>query len=258
MRRDMIEGLRGWIAQSSRRGQLIERVAHDGWHTDLVGSALGVVAFVFEGRPNVLADATGVLRGGNTVVFRIGSDALETARAAMRLALEPALAAAGLPEGAVVLVESAEHAAGHALFCDTRLSLAVARGSGRAVLTLGGLARQSGIPVSLHGTGGAWIFASETAKPEAFARAVFESLDRKVCNTLNVCCIPRARRDELVPVFLDALERTGQALSEPWRLHVVAGDEAAVPRKLFEEVVSVTRAEGPAREIGRASCRERV
>ena len=47
-----------------------------------------------------LVDATGVLRGGNTVVFRIGSDALGTAQAMMRLALDPALAAAGLPAGA--------------------------------------------------------------------------------------------------------------------------------------------------------------
>ena len=43
---------------------------------ELLGKTLGVVGFVFEGRPNVFADATGVLRTGNTVVFRIGSDAL--------------------------------------------------------------------------------------------------------------------------------------------------------------------------------------
>ena len=48
-----------------------------------MGPRLGTVAFVFEGRPNVLADACGVLRSGNTVVFRIGGDALRTARAIM-------------------------------------------------------------------------------------------------------------------------------------------------------------------------------
>jgi len=83
LRELMIEGLRGWVEAESRRGQVIETVERDGWRTELRGAALGVVAFVFEGRPNVLADATGVLRGGNTVVFRIGSDALATARAIM-------------------------------------------------------------------------------------------------------------------------------------------------------------------------------
>ena len=68
---------------------------------------LGIVGFVFEGRPNVFADAAGVLRTGNAVVMRIGSDALRTAEAITAEALEPALAAAGLPPGAVSLVRSA-------------------------------------------------------------------------------------------------------------------------------------------------------
>ena len=248
LRRDMIDGLRGWISTDSRRGQILERVEHDGWRAELVGSELGVVAFVFEGRPNVLADATGVLRGGNTVVFRIGSDALETAQAMMRLALDPALEAAGLPAGAAALVESAAHAAGWALFCDSRLSLAVARGSGHAVATLGALAQQSGVPVSLHGTGGAWIIASESTRAESLSRAVYESLDRKVCNTLNVLCLPRSRAEELVPSFLSALTRAGETLGEAWRLHVVEGDEAHLPAALFEERVAVTRAEGSRQE----------
>ncbi|NRA00291.1 MAG: aldehyde dehydrogenase family protein [Myxococcales bacterium] len=248
LRRDMVDGLRGWISMDSRRGQLIERVEHDGWRADLLGSELGVIAFVFEGRPNVLADATGVLRGGNTVVFRIGSDALGTAQTMMRCALDPALEATGLPAGTAALVESPAHAAGWALFCDPRLSLAVARGSGRAVATLGALAQQSGVPVSLHGTGGAWIVASETTKADVLERAVVESLDRKVCNTLNVMCLPRSRAEELMPVFLAAMKRAGDALGQAYRLHVVDGDEAFVPAALFDESVEVTRAEGIARE----------
>src|SRR5207244_3287861 len=145
---------------------------------------------------NVFADATGVLRGGNTVVFRIGSDALRTAKAIVACALEPALQAAGLPPGAAVLVASAERAAGWALFSDRRLALAVARGSGPAVAQLGSVARQAGVPVSLHGTGGAWLVADRSADTDRFAAAVYYSLDRKVCNTLNVCCVSQARAPE--------------------------------------------------------------
>src|SRR5205085_7531292 len=117
-------------------------------------------------------------------------------------ALDPALAEAGLPQGAAALVDSASHAAGWAMFADARLGLAVARGSGAAVAQLGAIARQAGTPVSLHGTGGAWIVADAAADADRFHAAVFHSLDRKVCNTLNVCCIVRERADELVPVFL--------------------------------------------------------
>lgn len=248
LRGGMIEGLRGWIGARSRRGQILETVEHPGWRIDLLAAELGVVGFVFEGRPNVLADATGVLRGGNAVVFRIGRDALGTARTLVRTALEPALAEAGLPEGVVGLVDSAEHASGWALFCDRRLALAVARGSGPAVATLGALARQAGIPVSLHGTGGAWLVASARAARDAFAVASEHSLDRKVCNTLNVCCIARDRAAELVPVLLESLDRAGAARGQSFKLHVVAGDEPAVPAELFRRDVAVRRAEGDVRE----------
>jgi len=248
MRRDMIAGLREWRDAAPRRGQIIETIEHEGWRVELVIAPLGVVAFVFEGRPNVFADATGVLRGGNTVVFRIGSDALGTAKAIVKHALDPALAEAGLPEGAVTLIESASHAAGWALFADKRLGLAVARGSGRAVAQLGSVARQAGVAVSLHGTGGAWIIADATAAAERLSAAVFHSLDRKVCNTLNTCCLPRERIEDLVPAFLEALRRAGEKRGYGYKLHVVEGDESAVPPAMFTTKVIVRRATGDIEE----------
>ncbi len=204
MRADMVAGLRAWRDIPTRRQQQVGEVRHNGWTVQQWRDPLGVVGFVFEGRPNVFADATGVLRTGNTVVFRIGSDALGTARTIVEAAVAPALAAAGLPVGAVQLVDSAAHAAGWALFSDTRLGLAVARGSGTAVAQLGAVARQHGVPVSLHGTGGAWMVAAADADIDTLSLAVRHSLDRKVCNTLNVCCIVRGREHDLVPAFLDA------------------------------------------------------
>ncbi|HWO08096.1 MAG TPA: aldehyde dehydrogenase family protein, partial [Polyangiaceae bacterium] len=248
LRQGMIEGLRGWASVSSARGRVLETIEHDGWAVDLIAAELGVVAFVFEGRPNVLADATGVLKGGNTVVFRIGRDALRTASAIMDRALLPSLAEAGLPSGAVRLVQSTEHAAGWALFGDRRLSLAVARGSGPAVAALGSLARQAGVPVSLHGTGGAWIVATGQTAVADLEQAVTLSLDRKVCNTLNVCCIPRARAEALVPAFLRGLSRAGERRQQAFKLHVVEGDETEWTRELFSRSVPITRAEGVAEE----------
>jgi glutamate-5-semialdehyde dehydrogenase len=201
MRAGMIAGLRTWRDTTTRRTQRLADIQHEAWSVSSWRAPLGVVGFVFEGRPNVFADATGVLRTGNTVVFRIGSDALGTARAIMEVAVAPALAASGLPPGSVQLVDSASRAAGWALFADPRLSLAVARGSGAAVAQLGAVARQHGVPVSLHGTGGAWLVAARSADAGAFELAVRHSLDRKVCNTLNVCCIVRERAPDLLPVF---------------------------------------------------------
>lgn len=248
LRGEMIDGLRGWIDAPSGRGTVVETIQHDGFRVELVGAALGVIAFVFEGRPNVLVDACGVLRSGNTIVFRIGSDALRTAKAIVQLALEPTLEAAGFPAGAVTLIESSAHAAGWALFLDERLSLAVARGSGPAVAMLGSLSRSVGVPVSLHGTGGAWIVAADSADSAQFGEAVVRSLDRKVCNTLNTCCIVRSRTTELMPVLLESLEEAGRRRGQTYKLHVAEGNETAVPEALFAKQVTIRRAKGDVTE----------
>jgi glutamate-5-semialdehyde dehydrogenase len=248
MRADMVAGLRAWRDAVGGRDALIRTVEHDGWRVEQRRAPLGVVGFVFEGRPNVFADAVGVLRHGNTVVFRIGRDALGTARAIDTHALAPALTAAALPLGAARLLDTPSRAAGWALFSDFRLALAVARGSGPAISQLGAVARQSGIPVSLHGTGGAWLVAGQSATATAFEAAVVHSLDRKVCNTLNVCCIPRARADQLVPVFLDAIAAAGARRDTTVRLHVLRGAEEWVPPAWFERMVEVRRVVGEMNE----------
>ncbi len=225
MRADMIAGLEAWRDAPCSRGRVVETIEYDGWSLEQRRAPLGVVGFVFEGRPNVLADAAGVVRSGAAAVLRIGGDALGTARAIMAHALEPALNVAGLPAASVALVDSPDRAAGWALFSDRRLCLAVARGSGPAVDQLGAVARQAGVPVSLHGTGGAWLVADASADAARFAAAVANSLDRKVCNTLNVCLIARERAAELTPLFLRALDRAGAVRGRGVKLHLAAGDE---------------------------------
>jgi glutamate-5-semialdehyde dehydrogenase len=244
MRADMVAGLRGWAKSTGGRDVVERTVEHTGWVVEARRAPLGVVGFVFEGRPNVFADAAGVVRTGNTVVFRIGSDALGTAEAIVEHALDPALEAAGLPRGTVGLVASAAHAAGWALFSDSRLSLAVARGSGPAVAQLGAVARQAGVPVSLHGTGGAWVVAAPDADADRFAATVAHSLDRKVCNTLNVCCIVRERAAELVPVFLDAADAAGRGRGADARIHVTDAALPFVPAARLERRARVVRADG--------------
>ena len=147
-----------------------------------------------------------------------------------------------------MLVDSPEHAAGWALFTDRRLSLAVARGSGPAVATLGGLAQTAGVPVSLHGTGGAWILTGSTCSVAALREAVTKSLDRKVCNTVNTCCILRSKSAELIPAFLQGLEAAGKRRGQAFKLHVVEGDESALPQALRDATVTVRRAHGDVQE----------
>lgn len=254
MRADMVSGLRGWAEMPTSRGAVTESIEHGSWRIDQVRAGVGVVGFVFEGRPNVFADATGVLRSGNAVVFRIGSDALRTARAIVQHALAPALSASGLPSGAVGLVDSPARSAGWALFSNPELALAVARGSGAAVSQLGAVARQTGTPVSLHGTGGAWIVADTDAEADRFRAAVTNSLDRKVCNTLNTCCITEAAAEKLIPEFLAALDEAGARRNTNPKLWVVDEQRDLVPSERFQDVV-IARADGDSTEPATSTLR---
>ncbi len=218
----MVDGLKVWASTPSRVGELIERRVGEGFRIERRRAPLGVVAFVFEGRPNVFADAAGVLTNRNAAVFRIGGDALRTAIAIEEHALGPALCSSGLPEAALRLVRSKEHGAAHALFSERAVRLAVARGSGRTVALLGAIARQHGIAASLHGTGGAWMFVEASASPSTVENAIVNSLDRKVCNTLNVLVLERAAVASLGP----AVERAFQARNA--RVAVCKGSEGVV------------------------------
>lgn len=248
LRASMIDGLKNWCNVPSKVGEVLEVVDHATWKVELLGAPLGVVGFVFEGRPNVLVDSTGVLRNGNVAVLRIGSDALATARAIAENALWPALAEVGLPKDAIVLLDSAEHAAAWALCMDSRVSLIVIRGSGRSVRVLGGIARQSGIPASLHGTGGAWLFIAPDAAQDRITDVVASSLDRKVCNTMNTCVIYGKDPTQRIAAVLAGLEQAAAKRKTSYRLHVTSDTAHLLPPELFTNQVTVIRPDGPRQE----------
>jgi glutamate-5-semialdehyde dehydrogenase len=241
MRQDMIDALLIW-KELVTSNTVRETLNHDGWSIESHVAPLGVVGFVFEGRPNVFADATGVLASRNVCVFRIGSDALETARAIMDLAVIPSLQEAGLPPASVALLTSKTHAAAWALFSDKRLSLAVARGSGTSVALLGEIAQQYGIPASLHGTGGAWMIVSDVEDADRLKNVVQNSLDRKVCNTLNTVVLTSGSLDRSLQSVIDGVVLAAHKRNTHAVLHVDGNASSAlanctVPQEFVVEAI---------------------
>ena len=236
------------LARRGRRARPAPRAGRArGWRVEQRRAPLGVVGFVFEGRPNVFADATGVLRGGNTVVFRIGSDALGTARAIVEHALAPALAAAGLPAGAAVLLDSPSRAAGWALFAHPRpRARGRARAPGRRSTSW---ARSPGRPASRSActapAARGWSPAPARRRRTVRRGRRAHSLDRKVCNTLNVCCIPEVAPRRSCRAFLDALDDGRRAAGAAGKLHVAEGQRGATcPPSGSRATVTSRRAEG--------------
>jgi glutamate-5-semialdehyde dehydrogenase len=85
--------------------------------------------------------------------------------------------------------------------------------------------------------------AGLAADPARFRAAVVHSLDRKVCNTLNVCCIPAGRTD-LVDVFLAAIDDAARRRRTRAVLHVESSSRSFVPGSRFDEEIKVPRADG--------------
>lgn len=92
------------------------------------------------------------------------------------------------------------------------------------------------------------MVASDQATAAQLEQCVYDSLDRKVCNTLNVCCLVRSELEALLPAFLAGMKRAGERCGQSFKLHVVEGDKGAVPAELFELDVEIARAEGNVRE----------
>jgi glutamate-5-semialdehyde dehydrogenase len=249
-------GSAGWrrLAEPPRRGR--STIEHEGWALAARRAPLGVVGFVFEGRPNVFADACGVVRTGNAVVFRIGSDALGTAgRSSSRRSRLPWPRRTADGCGPARRLAGARR--GHALFSDRRLSLAVARGSGPLLLNSARSRPRAGIPVSLHGTGGAWIVGRRRAcDPDALPPpSCTPSTARCATPSTSVRSRGAGRRAGPGVPGRDCAAPSGASRQASPRLHVVAGSEAFVPAEWFHTTVSIDRADGTSDEPMRHACR---
>jgi len=172
---------------------------------------IGTVGANFEARPGVALDVAGqLLKSLNTAILRTGGAALRTVTVLVDEVLRPALAAAGLPEGAVGLVRSADHEGARLLVSMPRLvPLVVLRGSGETTAALAKLAAENGVRTLAHAEGGGVLYVHADASPERALQVAEASLDRLgVCNRLNVCLVDRGA-ESLVPDLLELFASRG-------------------------------------------------
>jgi glutamate-5-semialdehyde dehydrogenase len=230
---EMATGLREVAALPDPAGE-IERMwlRPNGMRVGRMRVPLGVIGVIYESRPNVTAEAAGLcLKAGNAVILRGGSEAVRSNVAIGRL-LHDAGLKAGLPEGALTVVDRTERElVGALLKQDRYIDLIIPRGGEgliRAVM------EQSTIPVVKHDKGVCHIYVDEAADP-AMAQAV--CVNAKVqrpgtCNALETLLVHRA----IAPTFLPAvIGRLQQAKVE------VRGCERT--RKLVKGITAATEAD---------------
>lgn len=187
--------------------------------------ALGVIAIIYESRPNVTADAAALcLKSGNAVILRGGSESLRS-NLAIAACVHEGLRSAGLPEAAVQVIATPDRAAvGELLTMRDYIDVIVPRG-GKSLIER--VSNESRIPVLKHLDGVCHVYIDETADP-AKAIAIADNAKTQrygTCNTMETLLVHSAIAKRVLP-----------ELAKLYRAHGVElrGDEAA--RKLVPEM----------------------
>ncbi len=180
----------------------------NGLVVDRVRIPLGVVAMIFESRPNVVTDASALcIKSGNAVILKGGSDANHS-NFALFSCVKDGLKKSGLPTDAVQLLSSDRAIVKELLLCDEDIDVVIPRG-GEGLIRF--VAENSKIPVLKHYKGVCHTYIHESADLE---RAIAVSVDGKLgrpsaCNSTETILIDKNVAQEIVPLLVDKLTSLG-------------------------------------------------
>ena len=160
---------------------------------------LGVIAIIYESRPNVTADAGGLcLKSGNACILRGGSESLRSNRA-IAACLASGLKAAGLPESAIQLVDTPDRAVvGELVILEKFIDAVVPRG-GKGLIER--IAQDARVPVIKHLDGVCHVYIDDRADPtKAIAIADNAKTQRYgTCNTMETLLVAKAIAATVLP-----------------------------------------------------------
>jgi glutamate-5-semialdehyde dehydrogenase len=184
---------------------LFETTRPNGLRVRRVSVPIGVVAIVYESRPNVTTDASALcLKAGNAVVLRGGSDAARS-NAAIASVVRDAVARTGLPADAVQIVAAGDREEVRELLQQSAtVDLAIPRGGESLIRFVQENAR---VPVIAHASGVCHMFVDAEADVEMAVRlAVNAKLSRPgTCNTLECLLVDATDAARLLPPIAAAL-----------------------------------------------------
>ena len=194
----------------------------DGMGFQRVRVPLGVIAVVFESRPNVAADAAGLcLKSGNAAILRGGSESRQSVEVILD-AVRTGLEHAGLPVDAVSQVPSQDRAlVGHLLRMTEYVDLLIPRG-GRSLVAR--IQEESRVPVLGHLMGVNHTYVHAGADPEMAKRILVNAKMRRtgICGATETLLIDESVTGDLLPDLIRALAAAGCRLRGDRRAHRVA------------------------------------
>ncbi len=196
----MAAGLEQVAALPDPVGQLSDRVKRpSGIDVARMRVPIGVIGIIYESRPNVTADAAGLcVKAGNACILRGGSEALQSNQA-IAACVRAGLKAAGLPESAVQVVETADRAAvGELIQLHEFVDILVPRGGKELIARL---MRESRIPMLKHLDGVCHVYVDDRADPAMAIRIADNAKTQRygTCNTMETLLVAEAIAPRVLP-----------------------------------------------------------
>ncbi len=232
LNRDRIRGMAEGIRQVAQLPDPVGRVRRqevrpNGMVIDCVGVPMGVVAIIYESRPNVTSDAAALaLKSGNACVLRGGKEAFRSADAIVT-AMQKGLEAAGLPKQLVQLVQDTSRASAQELMTAVGyVDLLIPRGGAGLIRACTENAR---VPCIQTGTGICHIYVDSAAN-QTMALKIIENAKTSrpsVCNAMEVCLVHKDIAAEFLPRLQDTL--VTKRLQQPVQLRLDARAAAIIP-----------------------------
>jgi glutamate-5-semialdehyde dehydrogenase len=198
------EGVRTVAALPDPVGEMIDmRTLPNGLVVGRRRVPLGVIAAIYESRPNVTVDIASLcLKSGNACILRGGKEVIRSNTVLARV-LQEAAAAAGVPEGAIQLIENTDRAlVGEMLKMRDVIDLVVPRGSAELINFVAENAR---MPVLIGGVGVCHTYVDRAADLDKGVRVVHNAKCRRysICNALDTLLV----HADIAAAFLPAIAR---------------------------------------------------
>ncbi len=200
---------------------------------------LGVIGIIYESRPNVTADAAGLcLKSGNAAILRGGSEALHSNQAIARC-VQQGLAAAGLPDDAVQVVETTDRAAvGELIRMQDYVDVIIPRG-GKGLIER--ISAEAKVPVIKHLHGVCHTYIDDQADIDKAVRVAINAKTQRygTCNTMETLLVAKDIAARVLPPLAEQYREAGVEMRgcEQTRA-ILAGITAATDADWDEEYLA--------------------
>jgi len=234
--RGMADGIRDVINLPDPVGRVLtRRIITDGLELKKVSVPLGVVAIIYESRPNVTSDAAALcLKSGNVCILRSGKEAYRTAKAITN-AMRDGLASIGLPGEMINIIDdTTRESAAQLMKANGYVDMLIPRGGAGLIRSC---IENATVPCIETGTGICTVYVDESADPEKAIKIINNAKTQRpsVCNAEETCLVSEKAAEKFLPMLKQKLvdDRISEGLAPvelrlcPRSLEIIPGTAAS-------------------------------